>query len=120
VQTAWTGWRHRVPRKRGASGGRLAGWCVGRAAGRLVRRAAAGRVVGRTAGRVVGRTGGWVVRQAGAGRMARISALPFTHLEAFPVRSTTGVAKPWQVQPCTLTGPPPPLPGSRPAEMALA
>ena len=59
-------------------------------------------------------------RQAGAGSIARISSAPLTHLEAFPVRSTTGVVNPWHVQPPTLTGPPPPLPGAWPARIAPA
>src|SRR5579871_3733618 len=46
--------------------------------------------------------------------MARISSPPLTHLEALPVCRTIGVAKPWQVQPSTLIGPPPPLPGAWP------
>jgi hypothetical protein len=41
-------------------------------------------------------------------------------LDALPVRSTTGVAKPRQVQPSTFTGPPPPLPGSLPDSIAAA
>src|SRR5690348_6309472 len=58
--------------------------------------------------------------QAGAGSTARISAVPLTHLDALPVRRTSGVAKPRQVQPSTLTGPPPPLPGSLPDAIASA
>src|SRR5215469_16978300 len=52
--------------------------------------------------------------------MARISVPSLTHLDALPVRSTIGVAKPWQVQPSTLIGPPPPLPGASPDLMASA
>jgi hypothetical protein len=72
-------------------------------------------VSGRAAGAV-----GPALGYAGAGRMARISAFPLTHFEALPVRSTTGVAKPWQVQPSIRTGPPPPFPGAWPAVIALA
>lgn len=60
------------------------------------------------------------VAYAGAGRMARISMGPLTHLEAWPVFSTSGVGKPWQVQPLMVTGPPPPLPGAWPSRIALA
>src|SRR5215469_14989907 len=56
----------------------------------------------------------------GGGRISSISSLSCVHLEALPVCRTTGVAKPSQVHPMILTGPPPPLPGARPDLIALA
>jgi hypothetical protein len=41
---------------------------------------------------------------------ATTSALAVWHSEALPVFSTSGVGYPWQVQPFTATGAPPPLP----------
>ena len=40
-----------------------------------------------------------------------MALLPLRHCDTFPVRSTSGVSYPWQVQPLTTTGAPPPFPG---------
>src|ERR1700761_735915 len=45
---------------------------------------------------------------------------PWRHCDAFPVRSTSGVSYPWQVQPLTTTGAPPPFPGTCPPEILAA
>jgi len=45
---------------------------------------------------------------------------PLWHCDAFPVRSTSGVSYPWQVQPLTTTGAPPPLPATCPLEILAA
>ena len=45
---------------------------------------------------------------------------PLWHCDAFPVRSTSGVSYPWQVQPFTTTGAPPPFPGTCPPEILAA
>lgn len=45
---------------------------------------------------------------------------PLRHCDAFPVRSTSGVSYPWQVQPLTTTGAPPPFPGTCPPEILAA
>ena len=45
---------------------------------------------------------------------------PLRHCDAFPVLSTSGVSKPWQVQPLTTTGAPPPFPGTCPPEILAA
>ncbi len=45
---------------------------------------------------------------------------PLRHRDAFPVRSTSGVSYPWQVQPLTTTGAPPPFPGTCPPEILAA
>ena len=39
---------------------------------------------------------------------------PSWHCDAIPVLSNSGVEYPWQVQPLTLTGAPPPFPGTCP------
>jgi hypothetical protein len=44
-----------------------------------------------------------------------MALLPLWHCDAFPVRSTSGVSYPWQVQPFTTTGAPPPFPGTCPS-----
>ena len=45
---------------------------------------------------------------------------PLRHCDAFPVRSTSGVSYPWQVQPLTTTGAPPPFPGTCPSLILAA
>jgi hypothetical protein len=65
-------------------------------------------------------TGLGPARYAGTLRVARISMPSLTHLDVLPVFSSSGVGKPWQVQPFTVIGPPPPLPGALPATIALA
>jgi len=45
---------------------------------------------------------------------------PRRHCDAFPVRSTSGVSYPWQVQPFTTTGAPPPFPGTCPSLILAA
>ena len=64
--------------------------------------------------------GGGLAVGVGTGRTARIAALPVWHCDAFPVLSTSGVLYPWQVQPLTTTGAPPPLPGTCPSLILAA
>jgi hypothetical protein len=45
---------------------------------------------------------------------------PCRQRDAFPVLSTSGVENPWQVQPLTVTGAPPPLPRTWPAVILAA
>src|SRR5712672_755126 len=45
---------------------------------------------------------------------------PLRHCDAFPVLSTSGVSKPWHVQPFTTTGAPPPLPRTCPSLILAA
>ena len=45
---------------------------------------------------------------------------PCRHRDAFPVLSTSGVEYPWQVQPLTVTGAPPPLPRTWPVLILAA
>ena len=45
---------------------------------------------------------------------------PLRHCDAFPVLSTSGVSKPWHVQPLTTTGAPPPFPGTCPSLILAA
>ena len=45
---------------------------------------------------------------------------PLRHCDAFPVLSTSGVSYPWHVQPFTMTGAPPPFPGTCPPEILAA
>src|SRR5712672_1901656 len=45
---------------------------------------------------------------------------PLRHCDAFPVLSTSGVSKPWHVQPLTTTGAPPPVPGTCPSLILAA
>ena len=45
---------------------------------------------------------------------------PLRHCDAFPVRSTSGVSYPWQVQPLTTTGAPPPFPRTCPSLILAA
>jgi hypothetical protein len=49
-----------------------------------------------------------------------MAALLVWHCEALPVLSTSGVEYPWQVQPRTVTGAPPPVPGTFPALIMAA
>lgn len=58
--------------------------------------------------------------EAGTSSSARISEFPVWHSEASPVLRTLGVGYPWQVQPSTVSGAPPPLPLSWPFLMAVA
>jgi diguanylate cyclase (GGDEF)-like protein len=61
-----------------------------------------------------------VAPEAGTSSSARISEFPVWHSEASPVLRTLGVGYPWQVQPSTVSGAPPPLPLSSPFLMAVA
>ena len=45
---------------------------------------------------------------------------PLRHCDAFPVLSTSGVSYPWHVQPFTMTGAPPPFPGTCPSLILAA
>ena len=56
----------------------------------------------------------------GGGRTATISELPSPQVEVSPVFRTSGVGKPRQVQPLTVTGAPPPLPRICPVRTAAA
>jgi hypothetical protein len=56
----------------------------------------------------------------GGGRTARISEPPLWQAEVWPVLRTSGVGKPRQVQPPTVTGAPPPLPRICPARTTAA
>lgn len=59
--------------------------------------------------------GDWSMLDRGQLDVFRISMIwvpCLAHLETLPVLSTSGVGKPWQVQPLTVIGPPPPLPGA--------
>jgi diguanylate cyclase (GGDEF)-like protein len=61
-----------------------------------------------------------VTSEAGTSSTATISEFPVWHSDVSPVLRTLGVAYPWQVQPPTFSGAPPPLPLSWPRSMAVA